>query len=612
MSLDSFPSPYIVGPPISEPSNFFGRRRQIKQFFNMLRGATLLPLCVLGLRRSGKTSFLLHIANPEVSAPAIHDDSRSTIVAYVNLQAGVSTPSEFYLAVAEAIARCIPSDPPFQLPGTLSEFRSFYKWLESIITSPGRFGGHAHEQTALEVQASASPVKLREKLERHFDREELRTLCSDLEVDYDDLPGEGRAAKVRELVGYHERRGQLDELVKRCSELRPNVFWNDRPAPGYSGTLGRQAQWLRVVVLLDEFERLTKPPEFTSSFFGGLRALASAPWAGHFTWVTASYLDLYALGRKQIDTDKTSPFFNIFHPTPIVLGAMEPEETECLVSQPAKSYGVDLSQQEIETIQNFAGPLPYSLQAVAEQWFFARKANVPAAQCREKVLEQLDHPKIQIHKQLDYYWEHLEEKERNYLRLAVLGKLMCGTNSDVVQKLLNFGLLAQEGNNLQVAGELFGRWIEKNYSQRSHLMDTSAVAPFVPVIVEATKFVFNEASKWIDDIRKKAPNKVPSPQPPLALPITQDQFSKKQADLQAMATMMNSLAAETRANEIQGLVEQIQIHRKNLTNLEIRSAKYGIDVPISAINQIDDESESIVTKTARLVELLRRVYQKEA
>jgi formylglycine-generating enzyme required for sulfatase activity len=65
-------------------------------------------------------------------------------------------------------------------------------------------------------------AKLRELITACFDEEELRTLCFDLEVDYDDLRGEGRAGKARELVAYFERRGRISELVAYCRRARPN------------------------------------------------------------------------------------------------------------------------------------------------------------------------------------------------------------------------------------------------------------------------------------------------------------------------------------------------------------------------------------------------------
>jgi len=70
-------------------------------------------------------------------------------------------------------------------------------------------------------------AKLRHELIRCFDENELRDLCFDLGVDYESLPGEGKRAKVRELIVYLERRGRLPELVKMGRELRPDVSWED-------------------------------------------------------------------------------------------------------------------------------------------------------------------------------------------------------------------------------------------------------------------------------------------------------------------------------------------------------------------------------------------------
>jgi hypothetical protein len=47
-------------------------------------------------------------------------------------------------------------------------------------------------------------AQLRQNLVEHFDLEELRALCFDLRLDYDELRGEGQEAKARELVSYLE------------------------------------------------------------------------------------------------------------------------------------------------------------------------------------------------------------------------------------------------------------------------------------------------------------------------------------------------------------------------------------------------------------------------
>jgi hypothetical protein len=48
--------------------------------------------------------------------------------------------------------------------------------------------------------------RLRQILATRFSESELRTLCFDLGIDYDDLPGQEKASKARELIAYLERR----------------------------------------------------------------------------------------------------------------------------------------------------------------------------------------------------------------------------------------------------------------------------------------------------------------------------------------------------------------------------------------------------------------------
>lgn len=57
------PSPFIAGPPISHPSRFFGREREIRRLFNLLRQRPLQNAAIIGPRRSGKTSLLHYLKN---------------------------------------------------------------------------------------------------------------------------------------------------------------------------------------------------------------------------------------------------------------------------------------------------------------------------------------------------------------------------------------------------------------------------------------------------------------------------------------------------------------------------------------------------------------------
>lgn len=70
--------------------------------------------------------------------------------------------------------------------------------------------------------------ELRQQIAKSFDLEELKTLCEDLGVDFDDIKGDNKTGKARELVKYFDRRGQLEELIAWCEKERPRLTW--RPA----------------------------------------------------------------------------------------------------------------------------------------------------------------------------------------------------------------------------------------------------------------------------------------------------------------------------------------------------------------------------------------------
>jgi len=70
-------------------------------------------------------------------------------------------------------------------------------------------------------------TRLRQAIGRHFDLEEFRTLCADLGVRCDDLPGEGLVARIRELVSLCERRDCLSELVQYCKKQFPQEKWGE-------------------------------------------------------------------------------------------------------------------------------------------------------------------------------------------------------------------------------------------------------------------------------------------------------------------------------------------------------------------------------------------------
>jgi hypothetical protein len=66
---------------------------------------------------------------------------------------------------------------------------------------------------------------LRQKINQHFDDEELRLLCFDLGTEYENLGGRGKAGKVAELVALYQRNGQIKDLLAQLTLHRSSIEW---------------------------------------------------------------------------------------------------------------------------------------------------------------------------------------------------------------------------------------------------------------------------------------------------------------------------------------------------------------------------------------------------
>jgi len=69
------------------------------------------------------------------------------------------------------------------------------------------------------------PVELRTQMAKAFNLDEIRTLCFDLNIDFDDIKGEDKSRKITELILYSSRRGELSNLIAACCSQRPQLTW---------------------------------------------------------------------------------------------------------------------------------------------------------------------------------------------------------------------------------------------------------------------------------------------------------------------------------------------------------------------------------------------------
>jgi hypothetical protein len=134
------------------------------------------------------------------------------------------------------------------------------------------------------------------------------------------------------------------------------------------------------------------------------------------------------------------------------------------------------------------------------------------------------------------------------------------------------------------------------------------------ITIEATKFLFNEASTWLSTLRdRKLIHNLPSAVKKTSANVHEAPL--RRADIPTLEkggllTFMNESVASTNAYTIKGLTEQLRIHHKNFLDLEATEAEYGSLTPQHVKRSMEREAKALETKVDRLKSLLEQVYGK--
>lgn len=213
----------------------------------------------------------------------------------------------------------------------------------------------------------------------------------------------------------------------------------------------------RVVLLLDEFDHL-KTAAFDQDFLTELRAMTSV-LDYEMACVTASYWDLYQLG-SHIGLPPTSPFYNIFYPTPIYMSGFELDDVKALIREPAERAGLNVTHEDVQRIFQLSGSLPFFIQATAAKWFQEKKkgTNPNPAKIGSHMVAVMSPYFAQ-------WWRHFSPPERDLLQALTnkdpIDKLPYTDIelSEAARRLLNYGLLVRWGDGFRMNGSIIGFWI---------------------------------------------------------------------------------------------------------------------------------------------------------
>ena len=113
----------------------------------------------------------------------------------------------------------------FQLQIDLGDKRLFDETFETRFSDQPPYAAPLKLRSDLFPSDKAESLFLPAQLRARLDTNSLYELCAVVGTHPEDLPGEGRPAKIRELIGYCLRTGKLPILQKKCQELWPDGHW---------------------------------------------------------------------------------------------------------------------------------------------------------------------------------------------------------------------------------------------------------------------------------------------------------------------------------------------------------------------------------------------------
>ncbi len=155
------------------------------------------------------------------------------------------------------------------------------------------------------------------------------------------------------------------------------------PKPGYNGFKQiceeLDHQDMKLILLFDEFESITKNRNFDPEFFSFLRSIANNY---NVAYVTSSVKNLQELCHNREISD--SPFFNIF--SNINLSVFSEQEARTFVSEPSRKAGRPL-EDHFDTVVELAGYFPFYM-AIACSILF--EFDFKHADHRRTVLENVE------------------------------------------------------------------------------------------------------------------------------------------------------------------------------------------------------------------------------
>ena len=222
---------------------------------------------------------------------------------------------------------------------------------------------------------------------------------------------------VLDAVAAHAREDVRQKIVAKIG-AQPSL--GTRELGDLFDDIGRQGQG--VVLLLDEFEQVTRNTNFDLDFFNGLRYLATMH---NLALITSSRRELVELCHS--GEVAGSPFFNIF--ANVDLGLFTADEANELLDKALADVPVSFDRLERGYLQRMTGRHPFFLQMAAHLLFEHHVRRTAAEKCLSLTHQELETQAAPHF--LDYWHRSDDDEQITLMALALLGIVQHKARFDV-------------------------------------------------------------------------------------------------------------------------------------------------------------------------------------
>ena len=210
---------------------------------------------------------------------------------------------------------------------------------------------------------------------------------------------------------------------------------------------------LKIIMIFDEFEVVTKNPNFNTEFFSFCRSIANN---FNIAYIVSSGKNLQNLCHSH--EISSSPFFNIF--SNITLSQLHETEAMELISKPSRACGRDLKPCS-PFIIDIAGYYPFFIQIACANLFenVAFGKDIDGITLNKVREEFLDEAKVHFQQ----IWDICDQDQREVFLCLSHGKRLHESQEYILNGLVKAGYIKVQDGKAQVFSSLFQEFLLERY-----------------------------------------------------------------------------------------------------------------------------------------------------